>query len=69
LQALSSRVHSLSVDGAEPTLANIAGKRYPLERPVYLVSPLKPSADLAEFTGYLRGSDAHRIFEKYLVTQ
>jgi len=57
-------VRLLRVDGIEPSVAEVAARRYPLMRPLSLVTPRTPHPDVQRFIDFARGPEGHEILTK-----
>lgn len=59
--AKRGKVKILSLDGIPPTKANIADGRYPLFRPLYLVTNTQPSPEVAQLIEFALGPEGQKI--------
>ena len=55
------KVKILNLNGIEPTKENIASAKYPLFRPLYLVTKGKPAGEVKEFIEWLLSKDGQKI--------
>lgn len=55
------KVKILSLDGVPPTKANIAAGRYPLFRPLYLVTNTQPSPEVTQLIEFALGPEGQKI--------
>ena len=51
----------ISIDGASPSKENIASGKYPLYRPLYLVSKGQPQGDIKHFIDFALSSEGQKI--------
>lgn len=55
---------ALSLDGVAPTVANLAARKYPLEKTLYLAYRTPASAAVRRFLAFLSSPEAARILEE-----
>jgi phosphate transport system substrate-binding protein len=63
----NTRVKTLSVDGIAPTAANVAAGRYPLAKPLALVTRGQPKGQLQRFIDFATGARGQAILAKQFV--
>lgn len=63
----NTRVKSLSVDGVAPTAANVAAGRYPLAKPLALVTRGQPKGQLQRFIEFAASARGQAIMAKQFV--
>lgn len=57
-------VKALALDGASPTVANLASGAYPYYKTLYMVTGPRSSADAGRFCDFVRSPAARKILEK-----
>lgn len=63
----NARVKMLTVDGVAPTAANVAAGRYPLAKPLALVTRGQPKGQLQRFIAFATGPRGQTILAKQFV--
>lgn len=63
----ADHVKALKVDGVEPTAANISEGRYPLAKPLLLVTKGQPQGDLARFIDLAKGPQGRLILQRSFI--
>ena len=63
----ADHVKAVKVNGAAPDAANIAAGRYPLVKPLVLVTKGEPQGDLARFIALAKGQRGRAILQKSFV--
>ncbi len=63
----SAKVKAVAVDGVEPSSANIQMKKYPLAKPLILVTRGQPQGALAKFIAVAKGPRGQKILNKQFV--
>lgn len=63
----AEHVKAIKVDGVEPLSANIAAGRYPLAKPLALVTRGEPQGDLARFIALAKSQQGRAILQKSFV--
>lgn len=63
----ADHVKTLMVDGVDPTAASIATERYPLAKPLILVTKGTPQGDLARFIDLAKSPQGRAILKKSFV--
>lgn len=58
---LNERIKALQVDGADCTVETIQAGRYPLVRPIFLLTRGAPTGAAAAFIEYVRSPDAQKV--------
>ena len=61
---LTDTVKAISVEGVPLTQATVADRRYPLSRPLLLVTPEEPQGELRQFVAWTLGSEGQTIVGK-----
>lgn len=61
----ANAVRTLQVDGVAPTAEQIAGGRYPLLKPLLLVTRRQASAAVEQFVTFAVGPDGQRLLSKH----
>ena len=61
--ARKRNVGILALDGQAPTYETIAAGKYPLVRPLYLVVPRKPRAEVADFIRFATGRKGQTVIK------
>jgi len=51
---------ALTLDGVEPTPANLANAKYPMSKDLYLILPIKPETDALKFVQYIQSNSGAR---------
>lgn len=59
--ARKRRVKILKLDGVEPTKSNIVSGRYPLYRPLYLMTRGRPKGEAGKFLDWLLSNDGQQV--------
>jgi phosphate transport system substrate-binding protein len=59
--ARSPRLKLLTLDGVEPTVANVASRTYPLCRPLLLLVKVQPSTAVKQFIDFLTGKQGRSV--------
>ncbi len=59
--ARKRKVKILNLDGVKPTKANIGSGKYPLFRPLYLITKGEPSGEVKKFIDWLLSKEGQRI--------
>jgi len=54
-------IKMLALDGVEPTEANLRNGRYPVQRPLLVITRGQPSGVVARFVAYLAGPEGQTI--------
>lgn len=62
--ARKRNVNIVAIDGLKPTYDNIADGRYEYYRPLYLVTPPSPSAEVREFVDFALSNEGRAILRK-----
>jgi phosphate transport system substrate-binding protein len=57
-------VNSLSVNGAEPTMANVREGRYPISRYLYFYTVNPPEGDVKKFVDWVTGREGQRTVKQ-----
>ena len=52
---------ALAIDGVAPTLANMASGQWKFHKPLYMVMPAKPSAQVEQFVAFVQSTEGRRI--------
>lgn len=63
----AAQVKSIMVDGVAPTAVNVAEGRFPLIKPLLLVTRGEPQGDLARFIALLKSPQSRALLEKSFV--
>lgn len=63
----ADHVKAIMVDGVDPTVANIIAGRYPLAKPLALVTKGEPQGDLARFIDLVKSPQGKAILKKSFV--
>jgi phosphate transport system substrate-binding protein len=58
-------IKMLVLDGVEPSEANLINGRYPVQRPLQIVTRGEPSAAVARFAAYLAGPQGQAIMRRF----
>ena len=61
---MDDTVHSLSVDGIEPSKENVANKTYPIAREVYWYAPSEREGIIKELVDFAVSDNGQEIVEK-----
>lgn len=61
---MDNTVHSLSVDGIEPSKENVANKTYPIAREVYWYAPSEREGVIKELVDFAISDNGQKIVEK-----
>ena len=61
---MDDTVHSLSVDGIEPSKENVANKTYPIAREVYWYTPSEREGVIKELVDFAISDNGQEIVEK-----
>lgn len=59
--ALKRNVKTLKLNGVEPSKENRASGKYPIFRPLYLMTKGKPTGDVKEFIDWLLGEEGQNV--------
>ncbi len=59
--ARKRNVKTLKLNGTEPSKENIGSGKYPLFRPLYLITKGKPTGDVKEFIDWLLGEEGQNV--------
>jgi phosphate transport system substrate-binding protein len=57
-------INLLFIDGIEPEVQTVLDKRYPIQRPVMLITNQQPSAEVLAFEQFVLSSDGQRLIKK-----
>lgn len=62
--AKKRKLKALSVNGSSPTVENIVNGKYPISRPMYLVTHRNASDEVKAFIEFARGEEGQAVIEK-----
>ena len=57
-------INLLFIDKIEPEVQTVLDKRYPIQRPVILLTSQQPSADVLKFEQFVLSQDGQRLIKK-----
>ncbi len=61
---ITSDIKAVSIDGVEPTMANVISRKYTLRRPITMNSLYKPTATVKDFINFVMSQEGQKIISK-----